>query len=163
MNIQLARIFNERWQQYERGDRLILVDGEEWGRVECQGRGCHGNVYYFRDSSNTRVIDPSSKRATAYINSKIRYYDDDKRPTQERIVAKIRTLIESDALRSPSALAQDAEESRRQFLAEREREMTAALKRRQQIAAEIVAEHAASLNDREPLINAIVSALGVEQ
>lgn len=39
-----------------RGRKTIIVDGEQWGSIHCEGHGCHGVHYWFKQTGEDGAI-----------------------------------------------------------------------------------------------------------
>jgi hypothetical protein len=70
MKIELVRHPPQKYgdpDYFDRGERIIMVDGVRWGRTRVQSHGSRGTTTTFEQEGGETILDPSSKRAD-YIN-----------------------------------------------------------------------------------------------
>lgn len=109
-----------------RGGKIILVNNEEWGRIEMQSKGPNGNAYHFENAHGATIsvpFDPPSRtglmKLFTVVGDKLAYRQaryatkpgeplQKPAPLEERLLAAVRDLIGRKLLRSPAALAATA-------------------------------------------------------
>jgi hypothetical protein len=126
-----SKPFEERGELFERGERVILVDGVRWGRTYVRSMGPRGTSTTFKQESGETVgqelrpgkfidiyVDSTSERhAKQFIGGSYRLPDNFK-STEELVLEKARELVAAGKLRDPVIVK-----------AEREARNTAAEKR----------------------------------
>lgn len=119
------RTRKEGQEFFERGERIIMVDGERWGRTYVTWHGCNGTKTVFEQhhgdvitksigERGTRVREvsvssASERHAKRFIDGQYRLPDDFK-STEHLVLDKVRELIDGDLLRHPDIVAKEANE-----------------------------------------------------
>lgn len=130
MKIELTRRFGEKgaWNEGKviRGDRNIVVDGVVWGNVVMIGHGMHGNSFEFYALDKPlyrRNAKGEESRHTLEsvhgLTKRDRRWQKDETPTDERIIAKARELIEQGRLRHPDVIKAEGEKYAAEYQAKR--------------------------------------------
>lgn len=174
MNIELKPCYYEAKgmeRRIIRGERDIYVDGEKWGHINVDYHGLWGQKYWFAQHGEAGAIGDPDDRShhgdprTIYVQSggkRRRWSDADPeldRPIVDRLLDKVKELIERKLLRHPDEVLAEQKKWREKFehnqrlAKERER------KRDIDVALKIIAEHAPCVNDQFPLANAIADAI----
>lgn len=116
--------FEKRGKEYfERGERVILVDGVRWGRTRVKSRGSRGNRMTFHQDGGDMVmrelrpgkfvdvyVDSTSERsALQFIGGKYQLPPDFK-GTEQLVLEKARELVASGLLRDPEIVKAEVAE-----------------------------------------------------
>lgn len=117
-----------------RGRKTIIVDGEQWGSIHCEGHGCHGVSYWFQQSDVGGAIQEyagtSIKGGDRYRDVKVWGEKREKRdlglyafsspedmaklkPVADRLQAKAEWLVANGLLVSPQTIASRIEKARK--------------------------------------------------
>lgn len=126
--------------EYDRGSKVILVDGEKWGEYRMESHGMHGPSYHASDLHGPlytgvkkfgrnkgdgieHSFRPTREKDVRRNNLYVR--DDDKKkkfiPTDEQLRLHAIELIESGVLRSPVSRNNEITAAHAKYVAERER------------------------------------------
>ena len=162
LRIELAKpaapaVFGEL---FAAGERLILVNGEPWARTLISHHGVYGTRYRFKQlNGETVIVDPAARHpreVSVSSSGRRRNWDDDKRPTEVRILEKARELVASGKLRAPDVVKAEQDAAR-----ERYRERVAANVRRQEAEFRERACQALGVNqdDGSELVDRVVAAM----
>lgn len=116
---------------FGRGERLIMVDGERWGRTRCEGHGVWGvsHLFFQDDGNSTQPITEGEIGRTAHVRSQSKRHqwryateanpNAQPTPTFDLVLAKARELIEAGKLRSPKDVRADRDKKRDELQRER--------------------------------------------
>ena len=117
--VELARVKDERnamGRKYGRGERVIMVNGEMWGKTVVTFHGCHGTKYAF-EQKHGRLIEeqlPGENYShLIFVRSEPRTSST---VTEKRVLEKARELVETGKLRHPDILRREAEEAKAAYL-----------------------------------------------
>lgn len=113
-------------ERFDRGERVILVDGERWGRTEVVFRGPHGTQTYFAQEGGERITVRSEHNPKRFnevavwsggrANRRNRFATNSEatRKNVDLVLDKVRELVASGLLRDPKIVrAEVAARSRR--------------------------------------------------
>lgn len=116
---------------FDRGERIIMVDGVRWGRTHVKSRGMHGFQYTFEQEHgdvigrtsagrfHEEIVRSASERhGRRFIDGEYRLPDDWK-STEELVHAKVVELVESGMLRDPKIVAAENEAASKRRAAQR--------------------------------------------
>jgi hypothetical protein len=162
---QNTRRYDERRKGYvgegfDRGERIIMVDGVRWGRTIVTMHGCHGTKHvFYQDGGEIITADRGRHTSEIAIRSEKRQKwlgdKDTWRPTEERVLEKARELVATGKLRHPDVVKKESVEAMKQYDArveEREKERVAEFRAK--------AMEAAQVNDPDsPIIDRVVAAM----
>lgn len=112
---------------FDRGERIIMVDGTRWGRTHVRHHGCHGTSHHFeQDEGNMLTRKPDDQEHWKEYNwvdirsMKKRWSNREEwRSTEELVLAKARELVEAGRLRDPKIVKAEGEEAAERWLAKR--------------------------------------------
>ncbi len=113
-------------ERFDRGERLIMVDGVRWGRTHVSSHGVHGQRHTFQQQDGGKIIvDPKSKHAREVsVSSKERgrsIFDSSPKPTtEEKVLATVRELVATGKLRDPAIVRAENAESMKLYRAQQE-------------------------------------------
>lgn len=148
-------------EAFDRGERIIMVDGVRWGRTIVTSHGCHGTKHVFQQDGGEVIIDKPDARyphEVAVRSQKRQKWLGDKdgwRPTEEVVLEKARELVAAGKLRHPDEVRREQEAAMRQYderAAEREKERIASFRDK--------AMEALQINDPESeIIDRVVKAM----
>lgn len=95
-------------ERYDRGERVITVNGQPWGRTLVSHHGVHGAQYRIKQLNGEPIIkDPNAKypREVSISSSRFRARRErDMRPTEEVIIETARELVAAGRLRDPAVV-----------------------------------------------------------
>lgn len=125
------RIELVRAKGLDRGEREIVVDGVRWGQTIVTGHGCHGTKHVFQQEGGEVILRERGNRYSEIAvrsekNHKWRYSDQKDnpwKPTEERVLEKIKELVAMGKLRHPDKVKAEqarAMETMRKHAEERE-------------------------------------------
>lgn len=160
MNITL-----ERDEKLNRGERYIVVDGVRWGRTIVSYHGVHGTSHAFRQEGGDLIGELSKGgyfHEVSVRSEKKRLFQEDKwRPTEEKVMEKIRDLIRDGRLRHPDIVRAEAAETNRQINEKRKEIDRKKQEQFEAMAREAVASIASVLSHESYLetVNRIVNAM----
>lgn len=149
---------------FDRGERIIMVDGVRWGRTHVKSHGRRGTTTTFEQEHGEEIAEQyaGTERACYYAvkvhSERARRYERGvPRSTEELVLEKIKELIGSGKLRDPAIVKAEVEARRsdgeKRFLAAREAEARLFLQK----ATEALGD---SLNDPDDvIIDRIVAAM----
>ena len=156
-------------ERFDRGERIILVDGARWGRTSVTTHGRHGMRYRFLQDGRSEVIEERANNSTYKVPATVwgdkvarrHAYGNNKpvAPVEERIIEKVREMIETGLLRDPVVVRGDIEEEARQYRAQR-----ADARRAEEAAfhARACAALGVSINDHSEKVQAVIDAMRAE-
>lgn len=148
-------------EAFDRGERIIMVDGVRWGRTIVTSHGCHGTKHRFQQDHGEVIIEKPDARypqEVAVRSHKRQKWLGDKdtwRPTEEVVLEKAKELVASGKLRHPDVVKKEQDEAMEQYSAR-------AAEREQQRVAEFRAKamEALQINDPESeIIERVVKAM----
>lgn len=131
MNIELVR---SKDPGFDRGERIILIDGVRWGRTHMQWRGCHGTETTFSQEHGKkigtvskggyfhpiRVMSATARRSRRWIEGKGYVLPSDFQTTEQRTVSRIAELIYDGQLRHPEIVQAETAQRHADYRAKRQ-------------------------------------------
>lgn len=105
---------------FGRGERVILVDGIQWGRTRVEHHGPNGTSHTFEQEGGEVIIDKSDVRYPQYVKvrtgrrGRLGRSDRDWRPTEEMVLEKVGELIANGKLRHPDIVRAEQQAAREQ-------------------------------------------------
>lgn len=108
-----------------RGDKAVIVDGEQWGVVQMQRRGRNGAVYTFLHVSGAPVFGEDGLYARVRSDGYMHRCDETPtEPLPKRLLAHAVNLIETGRLKAPAILRAERDEIvQREKIAREDREV----------------------------------------
>lgn len=150
---------------FDRGERIILVDGERWGRTIVRWHGCNGTSTSFRQDGGEEIGRTSKygyfHAVTVRSSGRRPWHDKGEwKSTDQLVLDKVHELIAEKKLRPPAVVKAEAEAARarwRQQQAEREQREAAEFR----VKALEAAGYTGEPNDPESvaLVERIVEAM----
>lgn len=157
----------KRGERFERGERIIMVDGVRWGRTHVTRHGVWGTKYTIEQRRGSIIQEPtgftgkgSHKERDVEIRSIRKRYNSkpgEWRPTEELVLEKVRELIDSGKLIHPEAQREINERASREY-----REAVDRRDRKEAEEFRAKAREALGINDPasdSPLIDKVVEAM----
>jgi hypothetical protein len=148
--------------RFDRGERVILVDGVRWGRTIVTFHGVHGTKHCFEQQGGDVLLqNPKDKYpreiAVRSMRKRRRYGNDVPwRPTEEVVLEKARELVEAGRLRDPKIVAREQDEAHQHYI-QRCAEADAA--KRAAFIAKARDALGINSNDPSPLVDRVVAAM----
>lgn len=115
---------------FDRGERLIMVDGKRWGRTRVKWRGCHGTVTTFEQDQAGEIVEKSSggryehaisvrsmgrRDKTVWKDGRI-VANPDFKTSEELALIKARELVAAGKLRDPAKVRAENEAASARYL-----------------------------------------------
>lgn len=158
------------YRHFDRGERIIIVDGMRWGRTAVRSRGQHGNVITFEQHEGETLSEPTYEGSTRfrdiYVSTGGRRNKRSQVPvpsTDEVVLAKVKELIEAGKLRHPEIVKAEVEARRASFAASNSRAQQAENERFRAKAIEAAGvdrpEGVKLYTDEEHLVARIIEAM----
>lgn len=154
-----TRRYDEKAERYvgesfERGERIIMVDGVRWGRTRVKSHGSRGTTTTFEQHGGEALLAERNKRwseiGVRSMNKRheriqaIGAHDANRnggwRPTEELVLEKVRELVENGKLRHPDIVKAEQEQAMRLYqerAAERDKERIEAFRTKAMEALQI--------------------------
>jgi hypothetical protein len=145
---------------FDRGERIIVVDGVRWGRTVVTYHGCHGTAHKFRQEGGDILCENPNARYPREIAvrsvKRRRWTGDPWRPTHEAVLEKARELVAIGKLRHP-----DIVKAEHQKAMERYNERCAAIeeKRKQEFRERACQALGMNQDDGSQIIDRVVAAM----
>lgn len=125
-------------EHFDRGERIIMVDGVRWGRTHVAYHGCNGTTHTFQQENGHVIEERPGERYPGEVSVRSmrrRGYFRDKtwRPTEELVLEKARELVEASRLKHPDVVKAANEQAIERFrarAAKAEAKRTAEFRRR---------------------------------
>lgn len=104
-------------ERFGPGERIILVNGERWGRTHVTRHGCWGTKYTFYQDGDGTITEPTGFKARGSRETrdvevksirKRTHKDTDWRPTEELVREKAFELVRTGKLRHPDVVRREA-------------------------------------------------------
>lgn len=153
-------------KDFAAGERIILVDGERWGRTYVTHHGMHGTTHKFaQDPSDIILAEDrgarypreyrvrSEKRRRSIFNN-----DTTWKPTEVRVQEMAQHLVDTGVLRAPRVVVAEVKESNRRYAEEQAAREKAEAEEFIAKAREAVGEIGVDTNAEE-LIERVVKAM----
>lgn len=109
-------------ENFDHGERIILVDGVRWGRTIVTRHGCHGTKHQFVQHGGEVLLKEKNNRWSEYeIRSQKRQRwleregDPKRKTTEERVLEMAQMLVADGMLRHPDIVAKEQERAREVF------------------------------------------------
>lgn len=113
-------------EAFDRGERIIMVDGARWGRTIVTHHGMHGTKHVFLQDNGEVILDDPNARHPQEVAvrsmRKRRWREGEWRPTEEMVLEKARELVEAGKLRDPAVVRREQQEANRLWQEERSAE-----------------------------------------
>lgn len=110
---------------FDRGERLILVNGVRWGRTRVTYHGCHGTKHTLCQDGDGPVIEnPGAKyeRESAVRSVKFRRWTGEPQvKTEDLVIAKAAELVAAGRLRDPATVRREHAEAAKLYREQQER------------------------------------------
>jgi hypothetical protein len=116
------------------GRKRIMVDGVQWGTIFMESHGPRGNHYWFsQQGKGGAILDGDSDRSPGSRRTvKVESFNVDGRPgtteraasLHDRLLAKVRSLIERGWLVHPDVIAKQQDDARKRMQAREDAERT---------------------------------------
>jgi hypothetical protein len=137
-------------EAFDRGERIIVVDGARWGRTIVTYHGVHGTTHTFVQHHGGEIEGASVK------SEKRRWNKEGWRPTEDRVLEKVRELVSGGQLRHPDVVKAENEQAAERYRKQREKaevEHAANFRKRALKAC------GANVNPDDPLVDRVVEAM----
>lgn len=137
-------------ERFDRGERIIMVNGERWGRTIVTSHGRRGTKHTFQQNGGSELdVSVRSQKRQRWAAS------DNWRPTEEVVLEKAKELIKSGQLRHPSIVQRENEQAM-----ERYRERAGEAEKKRVEAFRTKAMEALQINDpTSAIIDRVVAAM----
>lgn len=144
-------------ERFDRGERIIMVDGARWGRTIVTSHGCHGTKHVFKQDRGEVLMDSKYPTEIAIRSQKRRHWDsaDKWRPTEEMVLEKAKELVVTGKLRDPTIVQREHEKAMERF-----RQRTIEAEQERAAAFRAKAMEALQINDpTSEIIGRVVAAM----
>jgi hypothetical protein len=117
-------------EYFDRGERIIVVDGVRWERTSVSSHGVHGQKHTFIQEHGETLGEVSKHgyfHAFEVRSSRKRRWgsNDDFRPTLEVVLDKVKELISEGKLRDPATVKAERDDVRERMRAQASARQTA--------------------------------------
>jgi len=97
--------------EFERGERIILVDGVRWGRTHCTWHGCWGTRITIRQDNGGCIADENGP-IEIRSGRKGRW---DEESTDNKVLKKVQELVAAGKLRDPKIVQAENEKAAAEY------------------------------------------------
>lgn len=117
--IEIIELVPFRRNEWDRGCKKVLIDGEQWGWIEMVNHGCHGPRYHLRDMhsvvTDTMLQDITCRGSTRRLRWDNKDNPAAKKTTDDLLRDMVVKAIDTGHLRSPAKRKAEIKAQRDKF------------------------------------------------